>query len=99
MIDNIPITRGVTLTLLASSVANTPGPWTSIAEINRTFVVTIEGTKSLDIEGSADGVTALPAPIKANVTASGAFSTGEVCHYVRVNPQSGDGTASVIVMI
>ena len=94
-----PASFGETVTLLAATAVNEPGAWIPLRALHRTFVVLIEGTKAVDIEGSADGVTALPKPIKANITASDVVTTAEVCHYVRLNPKSGDGTASGYVMI
>lgn len=95
----VAISAGDTIELLAATTGTTPGDWISLRALHRTFVVLIEGTKAVDIEGSADGVTALPVPIKANITASDVVTTAEVVHYVRLNPKSGDGTASGYVMI
>ena len=93
------VTGRAVVSLLEATTENTPGVWQRIHALHRTFVVLIDGTKAVDIEGSADGVTALPVPIKANITASDVVTTAEVCHYVRLNPKSGDGTASGYVMI
>jgi len=84
-------------TILETTATNSAGDWYKVVPKDRVYEVVITGTKSVDIEGSLDGVTALPTKIKSAITASAAFSTAEPIPYIRANPTSGSGTAQVRV--
>jgi len=82
-------------TILAATTANTAGDWHHYRARQGVFEVVITGTKNVDIEGSFDGVTAMPIPIQNDITSSVAFTFTDTIPYIRANPTSGSGTATV----
>lgn len=85
-------------TMMAAQAATGAGAWVPVRQIRdlRTFQVTITGVATVALEGSNDGVNAVP--LQANIKASAGYEDAAPWNYMRANVTSyASGTITVVM--